>query len=226
MGLNLFAAHDQWAHRPADERFWTIKEMLGACKGYAADARVASVALDRIRCEDQDGQLVMLGQENRPATFTHWAFGQLSSRIGAPSSYLRTLPAQLASQCINNGLSQVKNESSRVLFHANGSLVCRAFTSDGYSRIWNWEIIQRLLALPEQGWQIPPARPAMANQPGSRPATEDDVLQRRSALSVQVGDLIAPAGLYASDHDMFAFMVNEQCRIDDGTEGAWLGGSL
>jgi len=37
--------------------------------------------------------------------------------------------------------------------------------------------------------------------------------------SLKVGDKIAPAGLYGSDHDMFAFMVLENRRIEDGTEG-------
>lgn len=219
MGLNLYAANDQWANRPADERFWTMEEMLNACRGYADNARTASVKLDDIRCEDRNGSLVLVGREDKPATFTHWAFGQLASRVSAPASYLRTLPAELASQCINNGLKSVKGEESKILLHQNGSLVCRAFTSEDYSRIWNWEICQRLLTLPQQGWQIPPARPAFENQPGARPATEDDVLQRKAGLSVKVGDMIAPAGLYASDHDMFAFMVNEEIRIDDGTDG-------
>lgn len=38
-------------------------------------------------------------------------------------------------------------------------------------------------------------------------------------LSVRVGDMIAPAGLYASDHDCFAFLVNERAQIEDGTGG-------
>lgn len=219
MGLNLYAANDQWANRPADERFWTMEEMLTACKGYAEHARTAAVKLDDIRCEDREGSLVLVGREDKPAKFTHWSFGQLASRVSAPAGYLRTLPAELASQCINNGLKSVKGEESKILLHQNGSLVCRAFTSEDYSRIWNWEVVQRLLTLPQQGWQVPPARPAFDGQPGARRATEEDVLQRKAGLSVNVGDLIAPAGLYASDHDMFAFMVNEEIRIDDGTEG-------
>ena len=31
--------------------------------------------------------------------------------------------------------------------------------------------------------------------------------------------MIAPAGLYASDHDCFAFMVNESVTVDDGSDG-------
>jgi len=220
MGLNLFAASNQWAERPADERFWTLEEMYAACHGYAQDARVSSVGFDKIRCESDGNNLTLVGQENRPAKFTHWAFGQLALRVGAPAGYLRGLPAPLAASCINNGLQQVKGEKSKVLFHANGTLLCRAFTSDDYARIWNWEVVKRLRELPAQGWQVPPARPAFDGQPGARPATEDDVLAfRKSKLSVQVGDMIAPAGLYASDHDMFAFMVNEENRIDDGTDG-------
>ena len=60
----------------------------------------------------------------------------------------------------------------------------------------------------------------MPNQPGTRAATEADCLEvRMSGLGIKPGDLIAPAGLYASDHDCFIFMVNEESRIDDGSDG-------
>jgi len=36
--------------------------------------------------------------------------------------------------------------------------------------------------------------------------------------------MIAPAGLYASDHDMFAFMINEDVVIDDGSPGGLIRG--
>ncbi len=65
---------------------------------------------------------------------------------------------------------------------------------------------------------VPPARPAFPDQPGTRPATEDDVLAVKDFLSINVGDPVAPAGLYASNHDMFAFLINEENRIDDGSD--------
>ena len=40
--------------------------------------------------------------EARP---THWAFGQLSSEVGAPAQYLRTLPPPLAASCLAHGLA-------------------------------------------------------------------------------------------------------------------------
>lgn len=82
-----------------------------------------------------------------------------------------------------------------------------------------WEIAQRLISLQERGWRVPPARPAHKGQPGTRPATEQDVLDVKMAgIGIKVGDPIAPSGLYASDHDMFAFMINETNRIEDGTD--------
>ena len=39
---------------------------------------------------------------------------------------------------------------------------------------------------------------------------------KAGSLAVRVGDMIAPAGLYASDRDCFVFMINENNRIDAG----------
>jgi hypothetical protein len=52
-------------------------------------------------------------------------------------------------------------------------------TSDRYERIWNWEIAERLVAMQADGWE--PAKP-----------------------DIRVIDERLP--LYASDHDMFAFI--------------------
>jgi hypothetical protein len=71
---------------------------------------------------------------------------------------------------------------------------------------------------------VPPARPN-GNDPRSRPATESDILPGQSdfGLSVNVGDMIAPAGCYASDHDSFIFLVNPYRIINDGGKGLMRG---
>lgn len=223
MALNLFAANDQWSKRPDDERFWTLREMFDACQGYASQARVAVVDYRQLRADAEGTALALVGPEGVPAQFTHWGFGQLCQRLSAPADYLRRLPAPVAAECVNAGLRRIGEDDSKsnVLFHQNGSLLCRAFLSDDYARIWNWEVLARLLELEPMGWRVPPARPARPDQAGARPATAADVLPNQGdfALRVKEGDMIAPAGLYASDHDMFAFLVNEERRIDDGTAG-------
>jgi hypothetical protein len=220
--MHIFDASNQWANRPADERFSSLQEMLDACRGYARGAAEASVPFSDLRLEKVKDDLHLVGKTGVPAKLTHYVFDQIARLASAPANYLRTLPATLAAQNVNHGLAARSSSAAndaKLLFHKNGELVLRALTTDRYERIWNWELIERMMNMGADGWQVPPARPSMADQPGTRPATEADVLAGRSSgLSIQVGDLIAPAGLYASDHDMFAFLVNEKNRIDNGTE--------
>lgn len=225
---NLYAANAQWATRPADQRFWTLEDAHAYCRGYADTA--AEIDLDfgaeNVLAVAGGNLAVSLddGKAGTTATFTHWGFGQLARMAGAPADYLRKLPAPVAAQCLEAGLDahfQGRDEMTvQALVHANGTNVLRAITSDKYTRFWNHQVFERLVDLQQFGWRVPPARPA--NKPGeqTRPATAADCLDVRMAgLGVKPGDPIAPAGIYASDHDMFAFLVNENNRLDDGTDG-------
>jgi len=222
--MDLFKASRQWKERPADERFGSVQEMHEACKQYAGQAAEAVIPFDAIRLEADGGDLVVAGKTENRAQLTHYAFGQVCGIVGAPSGYLRELPATLAAQNLNHGFKQrsesaAKANDALMLFHRNGNLLLRALTTEKYSRIWNHEVANILLPLAERGWQVPPARPAMPGQPGTRVATEEDVLRNHGhSISIKVGDPIAPAGLYASDHDMFAFMVDEEHRVNDGSD--------
>ena len=184
--MELFQAHNQWAHRPDDERFSSIQNLYDATRAYAKTAAERpNVRVDSLRVEAVDGAVQLVGKGNVPARLTHWAFGQLATRVEAPASYLRSLPPTLAAQNLNHGLAQrVKNDgesTANLLFHNNGSLLLRAITSDKYSRVWNFEVAERLLDLESRGWT---------------PATPD----------LRVLDDKLP--LYASDHDMFAFIMH------------------
>lgn len=217
--MEIFKASKQWAERPADERFWTVEEMAAKCAEYKATAAESTVRYGDLRVEALDGDLQLVGRAGTPARLTNWAFGQLCQRAEAPASYLRTLPATLAAQNLNHGLAGVERErDARLLLHRNGAYVLRAMTSELYTRVWNADICERLAQALPQGWRVPPARPPYASGLQTRQATAADVLPlQKAGLSIKVGDEIAPSGLYASDHDMFAFMVNEQNTVDDGT---------
>lgn len=215
--MNLFKASNQWANRPDDERFASLQSLHDACCQYRATAAQAVVPFNSLRTEANDGEVLLVGKSNTPARLTHWAFGQLATAIAAHGAYLRTLPATLAAQNLNHGLAKATDRSDRqVLFHQNGALLTRAITSNSYTRIWNNDITSRLFNFQAAGWAVPPARPVRDGQVGSRVATDADVLTgAKSGLSIKVGDAIAPAGLYASDHDLFVFMVNDGVRISE-----------
>jgi len=222
---NLYQASHQWATRPDDERFETLEQMIATTRHHAESARQATVKMRSLRCEvTANSNLALIGPTGQPARLTHWSFGQLTNRLATPPAYLRTLPPEMSASLINYGLQSRAAEDSdaKLLVHANGDMICRAVTSDAYARIWNYEVLERLQNLTNSGWQVPPARPARDGQAGARKATAADVLRLssgRSSLAIKVGDMIAPAGLYASDHDCFCFLVNESIEINDGSDG-------
>lgn len=220
---NLYQAHHQWATRPNDERFETLAEMYDATRTYAMSAVTSNVTLGDLRIEaGEDANLTLIGNAGTPAKLTHYSFGQLSRLVGAPADYLRRLPAPLAAQNVNHGLAKRDStDKFQLLLHRNGSLVTRAITTDSYDRVWNYEIVERLIRILEpMGWRAPPARPVRPGQKGTRLATDADILPNQGdfGLAVKVGDPIAPAGLYASDHDMFAFLVNHTDPVFDGAK--------
>jgi hypothetical protein len=193
--MELFAANKQWSTRPADQRFTSLESLHAACKAYAATAIERKYEASDLRVENVDGDVQLIGRKGIPARLTHWSFGQLSARVGAPASYLRELPATLAVQNLNHGLAKRNADSEggtvNLLFHENGSLLLRAFTSDKYARIWNHEITGRLVDLQSQGWE--PARADI------RIKSADDL------------------PLYASDHDLFAFLRHSDRHVAEGS---------
>jgi hypothetical protein len=229
--MEIFKASRQWAERPQDERFWNIKELHEAVTGYRKTAREQKVPYKDIETVP-NGVEVMLRHRRTGnlAGLSHWAFGQLCQRAQAPAAYLRGIPSDLAVSCLNHGLSlRADDEVANLMFHQNGNLLTRAITSQVYSRIWNADVTPFLLDMGESGWITPPARPSVED-PRTRHATLEDVAAMGNAghpsLSIQVGDLIAPAGVYASDHDMFVFMIDPTRRIEDGSEGGLYRGMI
>lgn len=207
--MELFKAHRQWATRPADERFPDLETLSAATAAYARSAGEVSAPWSELRTEAIDGDVQLIGKANQPAKLTHWSFGQLAARVGAPADYLRDLPATLACQNLNHGLAHRREKDgsalvrgsgpAQILFHTNGSLLARAITSDKYARIWNYEVAERLLELVPQGWE---------------PATPD----------IRPGD--AATALYASDHDLFAFLRNRNLTIEEKGGGAVYRGTI
>lgn len=201
--MELFKASRQWATRPADETFNSIADAHKAAKAYADIAAQATVNPAELRIENVDGELFLKGKTSTPAKLTHWAFGQLCRMATSPAGFMRSLPATLAKDVLNNRMGEVfgtdrerkTDNDVNLLLHRNGSLLVRAMTSDKYRRIWNHEILGRMLDFRQAGWTNP------------KPFN---------------GSVESPA-IYVSDHDMFAFQVNDTYRIAEPGNDAGLG---
>jgi uncharacterized protein DUF932 len=217
MSDNLHAASSQWAERPADERFWDLATMKAACEASRDGSAVKRVKFGDLRASAELGSLAIVGPSGHPARLTHYAFGQLAGAVGAPAGYLRELPPETAATCLNVGLARQSEENRLdrdLLFHKNGALTLRACLSERYERVWDADVCAYLEGLTGQGWKNPAGRAPPGYRGKARPATEADILPGQ--INVHPGDAIAPSGLYASDHDMFAFLVAPDRVIGQG----------
>lgn len=218
---NLYHASNQWATRPADERFWTLQEMRDQCYQYYEKRTEQQMMLHDLKfVADTKGELYAQ-TKNSTMSMTNWGFKQLCGDLGAPATYLASVPTLHASNLLNYHVSTRadKNPVTIIGLKNNGHEKFRFYNTPTYSRIWNYQICDQLLEVThhDKGWRVPPARPMNMDGP-TKVATKQDVLKSKmNGLSIEVGDHIGPAGLYASDHDMFAFLVNEEHRISDGT---------
>lgn len=221
MSNNLHAASSQWASRPADERFWTLADLYDATLRAREGSIAANVKPKDLKITSEDSDVRLIGSTGQSAHLTHYAFGQLCRTVGAPSDYLRELPSRIAADALQAGLSARSSSMTdrNLLFHKNGDLTLRAMVSDKYSRVWDSDLARHLMKLGAEGWRAPAGLKPWGDNAGkvpTRTATEADILPGQ--INISPGDQIAPSGLYASDHDMFVFLVSPD-RILEGANG-------
>lgn len=195
---NLYEAHEQWAKRPPDERFGTLDELHAFTLKHKEASIEKAQRLDDVTLIDgNDGSLHCESTETR-ALFTNWSFGQLCRTLSAPANYIRTLPSYTAASCLNYGLRRSVTECKllyREPIKGASPRFLSAFTSPTYGRIWDADVVAHLAeAVKDTGWRVPPASDAHGSQ---------------------------NAGLYASDRDVFVFLVNDENPVE--VENARLG---
>lgn len=208
--MELMQASTQWATRPDDQRFVNLIDLDDHCqhaRAHSAGRVLSSRALTALPAPGTTNGLQVAGPGGNPAEVSHWAFGQLAQRAGAPAGYLRTLPAALAADNLNFGLRFNRDvEDIGVLLYRNGGPAeLRAVTGPSYGRVWNSDITATLRKHFGDGLS------GTFRVPGE------------FGRAVEVTK--ANTTLYASDRDMFVFLADEQNRIEipnrrDGRAGS------
>jgi hypothetical protein len=196
----IMTASKQWASRPADQRFTSLTSMLTFCNALRDNSSGRVVSSRRLEAlpapDDQMKGLVIAGPDGVGATSTHWSFGQLANRAGAPAHYMRDLPAPLAADCINYGLRHMREveDLGVLLTRSDGDLQLRAVTGPNYGRVWDADIVQALVDRFGDGVT------GAFKVPG----------EFGHDVTVTKGNTT----LYASDRDMFVFLADEKNRIE------------
>lgn len=201
--VNLFEASKEWATRPADQRYQTLAELREAVHSRRLRSRSVDVDLPRIHVEASESQALTINSAIAPSTPSHWAFGQFAGLLKAPANYLRTLPPDTLRDCLNHGLKSAPRESVKFMTIAseNGeSSVLQAVTSPTYGRIWDADCVDAVGRVVERsGGRFHNPR-AYASGGGTN----------------RLGGDTVPSGLYASDRDVFIFMIDGGSQLDVG----------
>lgn len=208
MTQTLMQASNQWASRPADERFVSLHEMQTKMRSLRdrSDTDVISNRKLQLFPIDGDRRALRLGVDAGPlAGFTmeptHHSFGQLCSLASpgnSPAGYFREsgLPAEIIADSLNFNLRFTRDvESVGILgtMSPDGDTM-RAATGPNYGRIWNAEVVDALVEHFGDGisgdWRVP-------GEFGKRVTVD-----RQNTT------------LYGSDRNMFVFLADEDNRIE------------
>ncbi len=198
----------QWFSRPDDERYLNLDDLYAATRKRADGAHVRTVQSVNVRVEasrdDMESLALILPGREDPVTPTHWSFGQLSGLVGAPASYLRQLPAPLAGINLQHGLLNHRAELIKSLETDDGRVELRAVTGPDYGRIWDHELVGAVRKIAGNGlgdtrWKVP------------------GVLDWGTMMHNPYVDVTNDTTtLYASDRDVFLFLVDDTHPIEAG----------
>ncbi len=207
-GQRVGRVSSEWFSRPADERYLSLTELARAVGGRAerSRSRVVESALIQVEANRDNPERLSLslpGAKN-PVAPTHWSFGQLASLVGAPAAYLRQLPAALAGINLQYGLSQHRAEQVKTLETEDGRVELRAVTGPDYGRIYDHELVEAVQRIAGDGtgdtrWKVP------------------GVLDWSTGVYNPHFDITKDTTtLYASDRDVFLFLVDDLNPIEAG----------
>ena len=207
-GERVGRVSSEWFSRPDDERFLSLGELARAVRDRAerSRTRVVEPALIHIEASRSDPErlsLILPGAD-APVAPTHWSFGQLANQVGAPAAYLRQLPAALAGINLQYGLTQNRAEQVKTLETDDGRVELRAVTGPDYGRIYDHELVEAVQRIAGDGtgdtrWKVP------------------GVLDWSTGVYNPRVDITKDTTtLYASDRDVFLFLVDDLNPIEAG----------
>ena len=207
-GERVGRVSSEWFSRPDDERYLSLTDLYDAVRRRADRAQARTVESRAVRVEasrDSAERLTLIVPgRGEPVSPTHWSFGQLCTLVGAPSSYLRQLPAPLAGINLQHGLLSHRAELVKTLEADDGRVELRAVTGPDYGRIWDHELVAAVMKIAGNGtgdtrWKVP------------------GVLDWNTMTHNPFVDVTKDTTtLYASDRDVFLFLVDDTHPIEAG----------
>jgi hypothetical protein len=199
----------QWIARPADQRFLSLdalRESVSARADRSVETRLDTKKIEFIAPEPktrEDMNLLSVGLPGgHEISPTYWSFGQLAGLANAPSGYLRKLPSQITADALNYGLRYNRSVEAIKTYSTGEELL--AATGPDYGRIFDREVVAAVQQIAGNGlgderWKVP------------------GVLDWRTSIyNPNAPVTLETTTLYASDRDVFMFLVDDLNPIEVG----------
>jgi hypothetical protein len=216
-GIGNSTVSSQWYNRPADQKFLSLTDMLAYKKADAAKLESRIVNTHKIKVigdfepdSPSFGDITLeytdYNRQEKRTRPTNWSFSQLAQLAGAPAGYLKDLPAPLVADCLQYGLRfNRSNDMVKIYDSIEEGGDIRAATGKDYGRIYDTEIIEPILNISEERggrWKV---AGMMTGQN-----------QGRAIYDPEVPVTPETTTLFASDRDVFIFLVDDRNPIQIG----------
>lgn len=202
----------QWASRPADQRFLDLAslEMQVGIWRKESHMEVIEPALIRPVYQGNDVADLRFSVGDTEMIPTAWGFEQISRIAGCPATFLSSLPAPLAAMNLRYRLQVVEQKAVGAYVRhdgATGENTIRALTSPRYGRIYDQEVVQAVRKVAGNGtgdtrWKVP-GQIDWNGKHGISYNPQVDITKQNTTL-------------YASDRDVFIFLVDDLNPIEVG----------
>ena len=202
----LTRASKQWLTRPDDERYLTLDDLYDAVCGRARESRVLTVpnrSLLARGSETAGGDLTLEQEDVGVLSPTHWSLGQLATLSHTPAKWIREVaggPAgpAFAAHAVNLGLRHLAGPEKVQLMSQPGEMggqSLRCLVGPDYGRIYDYEVVKAVRELnSDNRWRVPAASYSASNP-------------KRATT------------LYASDRDVFIFLVDDRNPVSFEADG-------
>jgi len=196
----------EWFSRPDDQKFLNLSDLHDFTKSHAdnSQADVVDVKTIEVRADraDPDHLGLILPNQEIEVKPTNWSFGQLCSLSKAPAGYLRKLPGQIAAINLQYSVQNLRSELVKTYVTDQGEL--RAATGPDYGRIHDYEVVEAVRKIAGNGtgdarWKVP-----------------GQIDWATSQYNPNVDITKDTTTLYASDRDVFLFLVDDRNPIEIG----------
>ena len=201
------AVSSQWMSRPDDQKFLSLTDLRAQVAAWADDSIELDLEPRAVSVNPVSNDEMTVIADGHEVNLSHYAFQSICTEARVPAEYLRKLPAPLAALNLNYGLRSVLQRERELYVRKGDQPMLRGITSPRYGRILDREVVDAVMNVAGNGtgdtdWKVP--------------GVIDWQSKHGVAYNPHVDITKQTTTLFASDRDVFLFLVDDTHPIEVG----------